>query len=237
MVSPLAGRVMPLQTPGPANRALRLRSSLDRMMGQRLAEYNVVAARSTRTSRPERAGAAPGPAPTVRRWVVCTSGAARWPTGLSLTFRYQTARLWRQPVETLLDGPLGHSRSHHSPTSHLQPCPTCCRGRPTGRSGRRLRRKEPAFKIVTFTLLGLRSPPSVAEQLMPGIRNMRDSSTYQMILDKDRAEGKGPVPHRRPHRRPHEGRTGGARPDAGALRNCAPRPPGEPILARARGDR
>src|SRR5262249_38960733 len=45
-----------------------------------------------------------------------------------------------------------------------------------------------SLKIVTFTLLGLRFPPDLAEQLMPRIRNMRDSSTYQMILEEGRAE-------------------------------------------------
>ena len=46
------------------------------------------------------------------------------------------------------------------------------------------------LRIVTYTLLGLRYPPDLADVLMPGIRSMRDSSTYQAILDEGRAEGR-----------------------------------------------
>jgi len=38
-------------------------------------------------------------------------------------------------------------------------------------------------------LLGLRSSAELADQLMPGIQSMRDSQTYQAILDEGRAEG------------------------------------------------
>jgi hypothetical protein len=38
------------------------------------------------------------------------------------------------------------------------------------------------LRIMTHTLLGLSFPPAVAEQLMPGIRSMRDSLTYQAIV-------------------------------------------------------
>lgn len=44
------------------------------------------------------------------------------------------------------------------------------------------------LRVVTYTLLGLRYPPHVAEQFMPGIRTMRDSLTYQAILDEGRIE-------------------------------------------------
>ena len=40
------------------------------------------------------------------------------------------------------------------------------------------------------TLLGLHFTPAVADLLMPGIRNMRDSLTYQAILDEGRVEGR-----------------------------------------------
>jgi len=54
----------------------------------------------------------------------------------------------------------------------------------------RLSEPEPwLVHVVTFTLLGLRFPPELARQVLPGIRNMRESSTYQAILDEGRAEG------------------------------------------------
>jgi predicted transposase YdaD len=43
--------------------------------------------------------------------------------------------------------------------------------------------------VVTHTLLGLKFPPPVADQLMPGIRNLRDSLTYQAIVEEGRIEG------------------------------------------------
>jgi predicted transposase YdaD len=44
--------------------------------------------------------------------------------------------------------------------------------------------------MMTYTLLGLRHTPDVVDQLMPGLEHMRDSSTYQAILDEGRAEGR-----------------------------------------------
>jgi predicted transposase YdaD len=46
------------------------------------------------------------------------------------------------------------------------------------------------LRMVTYTLLGLRYPPAVVDQLMPGLQAMRDSSTYQAILDEGRVEGR-----------------------------------------------
>ncbi|MFN0073118.1 MAG: hypothetical protein ACKVVP_16670, partial [Chloroflexota bacterium] len=38
--------------------------------------------------------------------------------------------------------------------------------------------------------MGLRYPPGLVHQLVPGVRNMRESSTYQLILNEGRAEGR-----------------------------------------------
>jgi hypothetical protein len=46
------------------------------------------------------------------------------------------------------------------------------------------------LRVVTYTLLGLRYPPDLADQLMPGTRSMRDSSTYQAIVEEGRVEGR-----------------------------------------------
>jgi predicted transposase YdaD len=46
-----------------------------------------------------------------------------------------------------------------------------------------------ALEVGTYTLLGLRYPRELIEQLMPGVHTMRDSSTYQAILEEGRAEG------------------------------------------------
>lgn len=45
------------------------------------------------------------------------------------------------------------------------------------------------LQIVTYPLMGLHYPRDLTSQLLPGIRNMRDSVTYQAILDEGRVEG------------------------------------------------
>ena len=45
------------------------------------------------------------------------------------------------------------------------------------------------LRLVTYTLLGLRYPRDMADQLMSGIRSMRDSSTYMAIVEEGLAEG------------------------------------------------
>ena len=45
------------------------------------------------------------------------------------------------------------------------------------------------LRVGTYTLLGLRYPRDVADQLMPEIRSMRDSSTYMAIVEEGLAEG------------------------------------------------
>lgn len=186
-VSPLADKVIRVHEPVPRIVHLEFQSTYDATMGQRLAEYNVLL--HGRHNLPVRSvlvllrPSADGPAlGGVHEWGV--PGEAH-----DLTFRYQTARLWQQPVETLLAGPLGTLPL--APLADVQPAalPEVLR-RMADRVEREATTAEGAsLKIVTFTLLGLRFPPRVAEQLMPGIRNMRDSSTYQMILDEGRAEG------------------------------------------------
>ena len=47
-----------------------------------------------------------------------------------------------------------------------------------------------SLEVVTYTLLGLRYPPELARQIMPGVRNMRESTTYQEILAEGRQEGR-----------------------------------------------
>jgi hypothetical protein len=46
-----------------------------------------------------------------------------------------------------------------------------------------------ALWTSTYLLMGLRYRPGVAAQLLRGVRAMKESSTYQAILDEGRAEG------------------------------------------------
>lgn len=111
-----------------------------------------------------------------------------------LTFVYAVRRIWLEPATELLAGALG--------TLPLAPLGATTRAA----LPRLLRTIDERFthetspveadrlRVVTYTLLGLRYPPAVADQLMPGIRNMRDSSTYMAIVEegvvRGRAEGR-----------------------------------------------
>jgi predicted transposase YdaD len=107
-----------------------------------------------------------------------------------LTFSYEVRRLWREPVRELLDGALG--------TLPLAPLgATTLDSLPGVLSAMDQRFAEEAplaeanrLRVVTYTLLGLQYPPTVADQLMPGIRNMRDSSTYMAIVEEGLVRGR-----------------------------------------------
>lgn len=43
---------------------------------------------------------------------------------------------------------------------------------------------------AAYTLFGLRYPVALGEQLMQGVRRMRESVTYQAILEEGRVEGR-----------------------------------------------
>ncbi len=107
----------------------------------------------------------------------------------TLEFRYRVVRLWQQPVETVLAGGVG--------TLPLAPlCQVAAPELPAviDRMGARIQAEAtPAEAAVlwtsTYILMGLRYPLEVAAHLLRGVRDMRESSTYQAILDEGRVEG------------------------------------------------
>jgi predicted transposase YdaD len=107
----------------------------------------------------------------------------------SLEFRYELVRLWQRPVETILEGGVG--------TLPLAPLCNVARAALPGvirRMEERLTRETTLAEAATlwtstYLLMGLRYRPGVAAQLLQGVRAMKESSTYQAILDEGRAEG------------------------------------------------
>jgi len=110
-------------------------------------------------------------------------------------FAYEIVRLWQQPVASFLTGP----------TITLPLAPLCLL--PPGLSeheglqlvvDRVLERvqheaaPEQVRQLLTaaYILTGLRATPEIALGLFQGVRAMRESSTYQAILDEGRIEGK-----------------------------------------------
>lgn len=106
-----------------------------------------------------------------------------------LTFRYQTLRVWQEPPETFLDAGPG--------TLALAPLADVPRARLPGiidaMQARVVSEMPPAdaatFWASTFILLGLKFNDAFASQLLRGVRQMTESTTYQAILREGREAG------------------------------------------------
>jgi hypothetical protein len=111
-----------------------------------------------------------------------------------LNFRFEVLRLWQRPAEGLLSGGVGLV-----PLAVLGALPEggdeadALRG-VIERVVQRLTSELPqpqARQLVTaaYYLTGLRVPRNEATRMFLGVRNMRDSSTFQMTLDEGRVLG------------------------------------------------
>ncbi len=118
----------------------------------------------------------------------------RLPRGrIYLTFEYEIMRIWQQPVDAILDGPLATL-----PLATLAQMSAADAARVLGRIEQRVRLEAmPALaerlRAATYLLLGLRYPEDMIDDLLRGVGIMagalKESSTYQMILREGRAEG------------------------------------------------
>jgi len=108
----------------------------------------------------------------------------------SLEFRFAVVRVWQLPIEPILQGGLA--------TLPLAPLCAVDEAALPGvirRMDRRLQDEVPSADAhqlmhAAFVLAGLRLPPQVLRQLFAGVRGMRESAGYQMILAEGRAEGR-----------------------------------------------
>ena len=106
-----------------------------------------------------------------------------------LTFRYQVVRVWQ-----LLPGPLltgGLALLPLAPISAVTPeqLPGIIERMAQRLRGRRARKQAQVVWGAAYILLGLRYSPALAAQLFRGVMSMRESSTYQAILEEGRTEG------------------------------------------------
>jgi predicted transposase YdaD len=109
--------------------------------------------------------------------------------GSEVVFSYQVVRLWQQPVELFLGGGPGVL-----PLAPL--CAVAWEALPgvIRQMEARIEAEAPpgaraTLWTSTYILLGLRFPPEAAAELLRGVRDMKESSTYQAILDEGRSEG------------------------------------------------
>ena len=107
-----------------------------------------------------------------------------------LTFRYHIVRVWQLPPTVFLNGGLGIL-----PLAPLSAVAETELPAVIERMDLRLRSEatpEEAKNLWTAAdvLMGLRYPPEVVAQLLQGVHGMKDSLTYQAIVEEGRLEGR-----------------------------------------------
>jgi predicted transposase YdaD len=107
-----------------------------------------------------------------------------------LTFRYAVVRVWQLPPEPLLTG--GLALLPLAPISAVTEAelPGIIRRMEQRLSSRRAHKQAPLLWGAAYILLGLRYSPDLAAQLFRGVMSMKESSTYQAILEEGRQEGR-----------------------------------------------
>jgi predicted transposase YdaD len=106
-----------------------------------------------------------------------------------LRFEYTVVRAWQQPVDRVLRGGLATL-----PLAPLADAPPSELPQVIRRIDERLRREarpneSATLWTATYLLLGLRYPAEFAHALLKGVRNMKESTTYQAILEEGHAKG------------------------------------------------
>ncbi len=110
--------------------------------------------------------------------------------GPYLTFRYQVVRVWQLSPEPLLKGPL--------PLLALAPISAVTEADLPGiiqrmeqrLSSRHARKLAPTVWTSANFLLGLRYSPALVAQLFRGVLSMKESATYQAVLEEGRVQGR-----------------------------------------------
>jgi predicted transposase YdaD len=185
-VTASADKVLRVRARKPWLAHVELQASRDRELPERHLEYNVLLKRRHHLP--------------VRSIVVLLRPKADGPelTGLLehelpeedwyLRFRYRVVRVWEKPVESVLAGGLA--------TLPLAPLSDVTEAVLPGvirRMEERVRQEaspEDAGRLwtATYVLMGLRYRNAVVARLLEGVRNMKESVTYQAILREGREE-------------------------------------------------
>lgn len=107
-----------------------------------------------------------------------------------LDFRYRLIRLWQLPVEPLIAG--GSGVLPLAPIANVaqEELPRVISRMEARLSGLSDSAEVNEIWAATLVLLGLRYSRAFGEMLLSGVRNMKESTTYQAILAEGEAEGK-----------------------------------------------
>jgi predicted transposase YdaD len=107
-----------------------------------------------------------------------------------VTFRYDVVRVWQLAAARLLRGGLGLlPLAVISAVTEAQ-LPGIIQQMQERLQSRRGRQLAPLLWGAAYILLGLRHSPALAEQLFRGVVSMRESATYQAILEEGRIAGR-----------------------------------------------
>jgi predicted transposase YdaD len=187
-VSAEVDKVIRVGAPNSCLLHLEFQSSYDASMGRRMLRYNAMLHHDENTPVASvlvlLRRQADGPATAGAYQIALPNGTPY------LGFTYAVRRLWQESPADLLTGnlgivplaPLSAVGRADLPWLLKEMDERYNREAPDAEAGR--------LRVVTYTLLGLRYPTSVIDQLMPGLQHMRDSVTYQAILDEGRVEGR-----------------------------------------------
>jgi predicted transposase YdaD len=104
-------------------------------------------------------------------------------------FRYNVVRIWERSVEEILAG--GLATLPLAPIAKIAPgeLPELIRRMEQRIDSEATQAEAAELWVAAFLLTGLIYPRDFTKPLFQGIRAMKESSAYQLILDEGRAEG------------------------------------------------
>lgn len=106
-----------------------------------------------------------------------------------LDFRYKVVRAWRKPVEEVLSAGVGMLPLAPLADVAANDLPGVI-SRMQDRLAREPGQEQASLWTSTYILLGLRYSREFASQLLRGVRAMKESTTYQAILEEGAAKGR-----------------------------------------------
>ncbi len=107
----------------------------------------------------------------------------------SLQFRYRVIRLWEYTPEDLLEAPLALLALAPITNVSEDDLPEVIR-RMEARLEMEASENRSEFWTTTWLLMGLKYTPELSKHLLRGVRNMKESSTYQYMMEEGREEGR-----------------------------------------------
>jgi len=105
-----------------------------------------------------------------------------------LRFEYGVVRAWEQPLDVLLTGDLATLPMAPLAAEAPQRLPEIVRRIDERLSDEATPAQAGVLWTATYVLMGLRYPQSLTRQVLQGVRAMRESVTYQAIVEEGRVE-------------------------------------------------